>query len=162
NNKGFNNGAGYGAGGTGSQYGGGGGGSYGTKGANGSGASGNIYGEISISKLFLGSSGGDAGTVTYTGICGSEANNNIQPCPQGVTGPEGSRGGGIVLIAAQTIDFAGTIIANGENSRPSVTAYDEDENIVYSNRSGAGSGGSIRIEGETILTLNVEALGGTG
>jgi hypothetical protein len=46
---------------------GGGGGSYGTKGTNGAwAASGNAYGVVPLDRLFLGSSGGDAGSVSYT------------------------------------------------------------------------------------------------
>src|SRR5690606_10207920 len=84
------------------------------------------------------------------------------PCDQNLYGPLGARGGGIIWIAGQTINFAGTISANGENSRASTVAYDSDGQPVYSYRSGGGSGGSIYIEGDEVTLDTVSVNGGSG
>src|SRR5690606_1210880 len=126
NSAGFNNGAGYGVGNTGN---GGGGGSYGTQGTNGGGSAGSTYGNPALATVFLGSSGGNASYVVYESGCGPGGS---IPCDQPLYGPLGARGGGIIWIAGQTINFTGSITSNGEGSRAPTVTYDIDGQPVYS------------------------------
>jgi hypothetical protein len=153
NSRGFNDGAGYGAGATGGETSGGGGGSYGTKGSNGASAvSGNIYGELTLSQFFLGSSGGDAGNVSYTESgCGPGGET---PCTNIFAGPQGARGGGGIWISAQTINFAdGTITANGENSRNRYQTWDYYGRYRLFHPQRGGAGGSIPYRRRNVSTL---------
>jgi RHS repeat-associated protein len=116
----------------------GGGGGYGSNGSNGSdewggAAGGGVYGTGSLNPIFFGSGGGAAGSY----MAGGYPHN----------GALGARGGGILWIAAQTINFSGTINANGSGSN-------------YN--SGAGSGGSIRLEGANITLGSTTVTGGAG
>ena len=95
---------------------------------------GQLYGEITLSRLFLGSGGGGGGA------------------PAGTFGGGGGNGGGILFIAVDDIFFDGSISANGQATGSRSGAGD----------GGAGSGGSIRIEGNTIQNISsVLAEGGT-
>ncbi len=83
------------------------GGSYATKGgqhaASGTvryGRAGNIYGDIDLTELYLGSGGGGAGA--------SCSGNKV---------PDGGDGGGIILFAGNLINFSGTLSANGESNQ---------------------------------------------
>lgn len=162
NKLGFNNGSGYGKGNIGGVGSGGGGGSYGAQGTNGNWATaGSVYGEITVKRLFLGSSGGDAGTTTFMATCGSPQNNNVTPCQQSITGPLGAQGGGIVFVSVQTINFGGTISSVGEMGRNRYSVTDSNTGQVdYSYSSGGGSGGSVRIEGSTITLGTANLAGG--
>ncbi|MFN8414081.1 MAG: LamG-like jellyroll fold domain-containing protein, partial [Anaerolineales bacterium] len=151
---GFTNGSGYGAGTTGGGSAGGGGGSYGSLGTSGTLG---MYGEVSLTSIFLGSSGGDAGNTAYTGSCGADNH----ACSQTLTGPQGAAGGGIVLFSAQNFTgFTGSVTANGQDYRARFMTYDRGGSEVYSGVSGAGSGGSIRIEGMNVNLNSVLVNGG--
>ncbi|MCE9646910.1 MAG: DUF11 domain-containing protein [Chloroflexi bacterium] len=133
NGLGFRGNEGYGAGGSvqGTKWPPGGGGGYGTNGTTAIGAGGQSYGLPNLSTLFYGSGGGEN--------TGHMAGGNWVP------GSPGEKGGGILWIAGQTINFTGTISAKGNST----------------NGSGAGSGGSIRIEGANItLSGSITTLGG--
>ncbi|WKZ38421.1 MAG: RHS repeat-associated core domain-containing protein [Anaerolineales bacterium] len=125
----------------------GGGAGYGTAGVGSLGGS--IYGNPQLNKLFNGSGGGTGGTYPETGYwCGP---GGTQLCTQLFpSGASGGRGGGMILIAGEQIDFQGTLTANGLNGNWA--------NHIYG---GGGSGGSIRIEGGTVALNTVNAAGGT-
>jgi hypothetical protein len=130
----------------------GGGGGYRTNGVVGAGsngrggAGGTTFGEVTLSKLFSGSNGGRS-TTWWTDPCGLP-----YKCwePSGPPAP-GGRGGGIVLILGNIISFDGTISSNGSNGPYA------PENLY----GGAGSGGSVRIEGNVISINNITTNGGT-
>src|SRR4030095_1746663 len=130
---------------------------------NGAGAAGPVYGEPTLERLYFGSGGGDSGSFTYTGTCGTVANGNLRACQQTATGPLGSLGGGIILVSAQTINYSGTISALGEAGKAPFTWTDEysgDPRSTYG--SGGGAGGSIRIQGNTITLGTASVIGGAG
>ncbi len=115
---------------SGAWYGSPGGGGYGTSGANGVlgpppyynyGSGGSTYGDINLSKLFLGSGGGDTYATYY-----------------------GGNGGGIIAIFGRTINSAGLIQSNGGNSPAGCVAG------TYSYGAAAGSGGSVLVAGGTV------------
>ena len=118
----------------------GGGGGYGTAGTTspsaGSGAGGVSYGDPLLNTLFLGSGGGQGGSYKASGT-------NHDGCP-------GGNGGGILLVAGQTINYSGTLSANGGSS----------SHFGYT-PGGSGAGGSIHIEGKTISLINAAANGNT-
>ncbi|MEW6028110.1 MAG: DNRLRE domain-containing protein [Chloroflexota bacterium] len=111
---------------------GGGGGGYGTNGATASGSGGGTYGEPSLTRIYRGSRGGQGGDC-----------DNCNP----VGGGAGGDGGGILFIAAQTINFTGSLTSNGGGG--------------HAPGGGSGSGGSIRIEGQSITIAALSAVGGT-
>src|SRR5690606_3295750 len=106
----------------------GGGGGYGSNGSvGGSGsAGGTAYGNSQLSSLFFGSGGGASGF----------ANDGNEYCG------DGGRGGGIVFISANTIDFPGTIYSRGAGG---------------GGYGGIGAGGSILVEAQTVDVLNINA-----
>ncbi|GAB1471734.1 hypothetical protein MASR2M66_26120 [Chloroflexota bacterium] len=77
----------------------------------------------------------------------------MNPDESWTTGGGGSAGG-IIFIAGQTINFSGTIRSNGLDG----SSYGHDNQ--YRN-AGAGSGGSIRIEGANVALNTVTANGGS-
>jgi hypothetical protein len=105
-----------------------------------------IYGNPQLGQLFMGSGGGIS-NVDW-----------IRDCPtcewhsQGKV--PGGAGGGIVFIAGQTINFTGSIAADGS---PKLSSQSPDNLLM----GGAGAGGSIRIEGNTITLGTVSANGGS-
>jgi len=109
---------------------GGGGGGYGTAGgtASSGGAGGSIIGVSNLSKVLLGSGGGSGGEDTR------EPNSYAGP------GYLGGRGGGAIMIAADTVNLSGSIVANGEagESTGSLNGFD-------GGGGGGGSGGSILV-----------------
>jgi len=141
-----------GGGGGGGQNAGGGGGGYGTAGANGmyggtGGLGGGVYGSADLGLLFLGSGGG--GTT--------HAHDNAA---------DGSRGGGITMIVARTLNISGGIDANGQGGgQPSYT-YTHAPDIVWNEGrgGGGGSGGSIKIVASVANLGNnkITATGGPG
>ncbi len=90
-----------------------------------------IYGVPPLDQLFFGSGGGMAYNQTENS-------------------PGGGKGGGIMFIAGQTINFTGSFSAKGQDKPTSAGIY-----------GGAGSGGSIRVEGNTISINTISALGGS-
>ena len=84
---------------------------------------GGTYGYPQLDRIFMGSGGGMASDE------------------HDINQPGGGWGGGIIMIAAQTIDFQGTLSAKGQD-KPTTP-----ESGYYG---GAGSGGSIRVEGNTV------------
>ncbi|HEX2994517.1 MAG TPA: LamG-like jellyroll fold domain-containing protein [Anaerolineales bacterium] len=100
------------------------------------------YGSPQISQLFMGSGGGAANLHWYHNSSGNWAAN---------PGPNGGDGGGIVLIAGQTINFTGAVQAIGATKPSNDTPL----------RGGAGAGGSIRIEGNTVTLGSLNARGGS-
>ncbi|MBI5906553.1 hypothetical protein HY857_00680 [Candidatus Saccharibacteria bacterium] len=143
NKLGFGGSSGYGAGGNGenTDSGYGGGASYATYGSGSGGygtwggAAGALYGEASLQKIYYGSGGGNSSE-------GGPAN----------PGRPGGAGGGMIMISGRTINFSGSIQSNGEDSIAAPRGR----------LSGAGSGGSILIEGETVTLNTVAASGGGG
>jgi RHS repeat-associated protein len=149
-------GGGYGKGGNGLEGRSGGGGGYGTKGTNAAsdnpayGAGGNIYGEAPLQKLFLGSMGGASGGYYKQETCG-DGHAATYPCTVWYPGPGGGTGGGILFLAAQTLNFTGSITSNGAPGG------------VWANTpvfGGGGSGGSIRIESASVSVTTLSAAGG--
>lgn len=132
-------------------FGGGGGGGHGDLGAtptvptnNAStynGAGGEAYGEPDLSLLFYGSSGGNC----YAPYCGA---------PWAVAGS----GGGIVFIAAHTINNAGSIESLGANA----TNLNDCCGGTKSGGPGGGAGGSIKIISEVATAGTLLATGGLG
>jgi len=129
----------------------GGGGAHATAGINGgandgTGGSGSLtlYGLANLSLFTMGSGGGGSGGAEE----GCTAN-----------GGQGGAGGGIIRIAASTIDTGnGYIRANGNNGTQGPSSF--------SRYGGGGAGGSVYLEGETInmgstATNRVTASGGT-
>ncbi|MBU0513002.1 MAG: hypothetical protein KJ638_15045, partial [Chloroflexi bacterium] len=117
----------------------GGGAGYATNGGKGSsdsysGSGGGTYGNPQLTALFLGSGGGPAAG------CGE------------VGPPGGGHGGGILFIAGQTLNFQGNLSVKGGN-RPS------RDGCGY--LGGAGSGGSIRVEGHDVALNTVSLQGGS-
>jgi RHS repeat-associated protein len=100
-----------------------------------------IYGNPQLSNLFMGSGGGRSNTDWY----------QIDHSRGRV---EGGAGGGIVFIAAQTINFPGSVVADGQTKPVSANP----DNVL---RGGGGAGGSIRIEGNAITLGPVSASGGS-
>jgi hypothetical protein len=133
---------------------GGGGAGYGTAGTAGGnstesgahlgGEAGQTYGTPQLTQLFLGSGGG-AGSGGRGG--------------SGTVSTYSGKGGGIVLIAANNIDVAGTVLADGEKGG-------ENNNCLATNGSGSGgggSGGSVYLAASTIsVTGAATAKGGLG
>jgi hypothetical protein len=122
------------------QYGGGGG--YGSAGGtwDSGGSGGAVYGNDRLIPL-IGGSGGAGGNWAY---------DNYNPWP----GQGGGGGGGAILIASpETINIAGSILANGGNgARSTGTASSEG---------GGGSGGAIRLIANTISgNGSISAVGG--
>jgi uncharacterized repeat protein (TIGR02543 family) len=120
----------------------GGGGSYGTKGTNGSnnGFSGNIYGDDSLNKIYLGSGGGGSSSYRHSSGSGS--------------GGAGGNGGGIILIFTDTINNNGTISSSGANGA---------NHITHGGGGGGGSGGSVKIFSKNkTLIGSINILGGSG
>jgi RHS repeat-associated protein len=112
---------------------GGGGGGYGTNGTTAMAKGGAAYGNPQLSLLFPGGGGGWGG--------------NCSNCDPGTEdGSPGGLGGGIILIAGNTINFSGPITSNGTNGG--------------NKGGGAGAGGSIRAEGNVVTLANVAAIGG--
>ena len=118
-----------------------GGGGYGSEGYP-TGRGGNTYGDMLLERLYLGSGGGGS-----RGSAGADSK----------PGRGGGIGGGIVWLDARNLGgdgiyaWTGTISANGHNGYES------------NGQSGGGSGGSIRIEGDTISVTapgNLSAIGG--
>lgn len=105
---------------------------------------GGTYGVADLSKLMFGSGGGAGGD--------GEVNAAVyyQSSP-------GGAGGGIVFISANTITNSGVINSNGEVGGNSVA------NSVPGG-SGGGAGGSVKIEGNSVIlgTGTVTATGGAG
>ena len=111
---------------------------YGTVGGGGGG--GYAYGYPPVSSLYIGSGGGGGGAAIN--------NNEIEG-----EGGVGGKGGGAILLMAQNINFSGSILVNG-NGGASGTNWGKP--------GGGGSGGSIRIEGNTISLNIASAVGGPG
>jgi hypothetical protein len=112
------------------------GGGYGTNGTTqGSSIGGNTYGSADLSKLYLGSGGGGGGWSYSTGCACYTAH-----------GP-GGRGGGIIVINANSIGVTGTIVSGTAGA---------------SDNGGAGSGGSIMLNANSIAIGSslVTAIGG--
>jgi RHS repeat-associated protein len=121
----------------------GGGGGYGTAGNTGpsNAGGGPSYGVPHLEKMYFGSSGGAGGDWNNPNGCGEE-----HRC----IGGQGGTGGGILFITGKTINFSGAFKSEGGN-----------QFCVDACTGGAGSGGSIRIEGHTIINLNaVSVIGG--
>jgi hypothetical protein len=158
NYKGFGNASGPGAGGS-APYddsngnGDGGGAGYATGGEAGlsrthaGGVGGLTYGDQPLQDLFLGSGGGQGGGAWWN-TCPPPPNY----CWEYEGGPSGGAGGGAISISAQTINFTGGITAVGQSKIP---------NALNNRWSGAGSGGSIRIEGNSITLGTLSATGGS-
>jgi hypothetical protein len=130
----------------------GGGAAYGTAGVAGldngtlqkGGKPGVAYGKADLTSLFPGSGGG-AGAGGYSGPG---------------TGTSGGRGGGIVYLAAQTLDVQGAIRSNGQKGG-------ENANCGFvhgSGSGGGGSGGSVYLRGHavTLAVGKVAAMGAAG
>jgi hypothetical protein len=100
------------------------------------------YGQSTLTKLLPGSGGG-----------GAEYWNGHEWSATGNDGGDGGNGGGIVFVAAYQIAFSGTVSAAGANGDPGREG-------IYDMQGGAGSGGSVRIEGNTISLSAVSAPGG--
>ena len=94
------------------------------------------YGDPLLNTLFLGSGGGSGGSYKSGGT-----NHN---------GAAGGNGGGILLVAGQTINYSGTLSANG--ARGMGGGYTPG---------GGGAGGSIRVEGNTVSLNKATASGDT-
>ncbi|MCW5874154.1 MAG: hypothetical protein KIS88_05860 [Anaerolineales bacterium] len=133
---------------SGSPNGGGGGGTNSNRGAGGGYAAtgvsginttgGQPYGDAQLSHLWMGSGGGGG-------------DHPCSPC----SGPTGGAGGGALYIYAHTVDYAGTLSANGGDG----ACYP----VTNNQSSGGGSGGTIRIEGDAItLDGSVTAAKGIG
>ena len=105
----------------------GGGGAYGTNGSTIYSSGGLAYGVPSLSRLYPGSAGGHSKSTLSMHI--------------------GGKGGGIVYILANTINFAGTIA---------------NEGVQSGGFTGSGAGGSIRLEAFNITKLTASAVGGFG
>ncbi|MGB8212272.1 MAG: hypothetical protein WCE68_01820, partial [Anaerolineales bacterium] len=124
-----------GGGGSGSTAGGGG---FGSTGAGQGGTNyaygGSVYGSPDLGSLFLGSGGGGS-----NGATGSKTNE----------GKSGGNGGGIIFIAANTINWNGAITSNGADGQDDA------------GHSGGGSGGSILIDANT-LTVTSGSMSATG
>jgi PKD repeat protein len=116
----------------------GGGGGHGTPGEAGSkggctnGLGGNVYDSADLTTMNLGSGGG--GGFRYR---------------IGGAGGDGGPGGGIVYLAAKTLNVGGNILANGYQG-----TYGTDT------IGGSGSGGSILIRTSTAIFGNIQAVGG--
>jgi hypothetical protein len=124
---------------------GGGGASYGTTGAAGEnngalqrgGPAGIVYGDTSLSRLFLGAGGGGgAGGVSGPG-----------------SSTAGGNGGGMIIIASPAISVAGSIVANGRIG----STNDNCSLSQGSGSGGGGAGGSIWIRSTTINIATVTA-----
>jgi hypothetical protein len=117
------------------------------------GGAGGAYG--STSKLTLGSGGGGGGT-----------DNDLSTNPPGATG---GAGGGIVWIAAPSVEVTGSIDASGIDGEGDVAGY-ETANVGfttyawdYSGPGGGGAGGTLRIDAPTITgTDKLSIIGGNG
>lgn len=97
------------------------------------------YGSPPLDTLYLGSGGGGGGAFinVFTGVTAD--------------GRGGGRGGGIIALYVQSINFAGTIKSDGElGGHLSGKGGD----------GGTGSGGSLRIESNAISAANLSAAGG--
>jgi RHS repeat-associated protein len=112
----------------------GGGGGYGSNGETVDAAGGVIYGEQSLARLYLGSGGGKGGEGCFPN----------HGCTYG--GP-GAPGGGAIFVAAYTLAMSGSITAIGGGG--------------IADGGASGSGGSIRIESNTVSAGNASAPGGT-
>ncbi len=121
----------------------GGGGNYGGGAQAKSGEAGGMYGDATLQKLYLGSGGG-GGAALSSGVN---------------TGANGGRGAGAILIIAEAIDYAGTINSTGVKG-----SYGSDNWVSEAGigESGGGSGGSIRIEADSIEIGTLSAVGGAG
>jgi RHS repeat-associated protein len=115
-------------------------GSGGGYGSPGTGAHGGFsYGNIYLNKLYLGSGGGG-------GDCYNSGDTHL-------SGGNGGNGGGIVYIIADHVSIEGTVSSNGLNGG----VHD------YNTSGGGGSGGSVKLEGNTIGSLDeITATGGLG
>ncbi len=102
-----------------------------------------MYGDATLQKLYLGSGGG-GGAALSSGVN---------------TGANGGRGAGAILIIAEAIDYAGTINSTGVKG-----SYGSDNWVSEAGigESGGGSGGSIRIEADSIEIGTLSAVGGAG
>jgi len=148
--QGIGNSANYGGGGGGWECSGagGGGGGYGTAGNNGqticgtAGQGGNLYGNATLSLLYLGSGGGGA-SDGMGGLGG------------------GNIGGGAILILARSITIDGTLSTNGADGLNGHWDADYDH---PSFGGGGGSGGSIKLVSSVINvgSEKVSAIGGMG
>jgi RHS repeat-associated protein len=101
---------------------------------------GRSYGVTSLNQLFLGSGGG-GGARNYNG--------------EYTDGTPGGDGGGIILIQAQAINFGGQLSSRGQNG-----GYAQRGAPDYPAYGGAGSGGSIRIEGQNVALGTADVTGG--
>jgi RHS repeat-associated protein/uncharacterized repeat protein (TIGR01451 family) len=110
----------------------GGGGGYGTEGESvlNSGFGGEPYGIHDLSTVFLGSGGGGG------------ASKNVDGSDPGFPG---SSGGGALILFASTLDYSGTISANG---------------LSESGNGGNGSGGTIRLESDDLTIDSLSVSGG--
>lgn len=105
--------------------GGGAGGGYGTNGStSGSSIGGGTYGIADLSKIYLGSGGGGGGWSYSTG------------CACYTTHGPGGRGGGIIIIKANSISISGTIVSGTTGA---------------SDGGGSGSGGSILLSANSLV-----------
>ena len=107
------------------------------------GGGGGSYGTPDLSKLLFGSAGG-VGGAGHSGVSNSDGSPN-----------PGGDGGGIVVIAADTVNVSGALDANGGDGVVSTT---------YRGGGGGGAGGSLKILGRVInLGTNVtQVTGGLG
>ncbi len=118
------------------------GGGYGTYGNANNSSAGLEYGDAPLSQLFLGSGGGGSGAKYATDSHGKD----------------GGDGGGAILILAKDILFTGTIRSNGRNGGSGTNRVTNETTDAHS---GAGSGGSIFIAGDTIVLNALLATGGS-
>jgi RHS repeat-associated protein/uncharacterized repeat protein (TIGR01451 family) len=100
------------------------------------------YGAASLSQLFMGSGGGVANIRWVRNESGGWS---------GTNGPDGGDGGGILFIAGQTINFTGSVVAIGQTKPTNSSGL----------KGGAGAGGNIRIEGDTVTLGGINAGGGS-
>ncbi len=113
------------------------------------------YGTAGLTQIYMGSGGGGGGA----GFLGQDQ--------ETLTGGAGGAGGGIILISAKSITVPGSLSSNGGNGgNGQAKAIGGGANFDWatSGGGGAGSGGSIRLEGATISvgSSRVTALGGAG